>query len=122
MNIEKVKIPREIAEAIKYVRTLDFDEDLRDPGSDLRNVYHIVRALVFGQSYDKSTRIIANWIEKNRDRENILLNALVNGYEIEITPEEEAIQHLIKNKMLAPGHSAHDVVLLIKRILDGDEE
>lgn len=109
--MEKAKIPKSVAEAME--KTWDKYQN---------NVYpkHVV---------------LTNWRyldDLAPEYKNVLLlyytenpvkyvQALVNEYEIEVTPEEKAIQWLIKRKCIDPRFSEHDIVMVIKKILNGEE-
>lgn len=77
---EKVALPREVAEAI---------EELRDIGL---STYSIVNRVGHKQSLGSTgltpyLKVIHAWVDEGNG--DILLSALVNGYEIKRTPHEE---------------------------------
>ncbi|SDJ62120.1 DUF1642 domain-containing protein [Paenibacillus naphthalenovorans] len=85
---EKVKLPREVAEAIERFRNI---------GCDNASIIY-----TFASGEDKNNIDFANYAADNFDT---LLQALVNGYEVEQTPEE-IIKHLYDN-MFSPNQDAY---------------
>jgi Protein of unknown function (DUF1642) len=74
---DKVKLPREVAEAI---------EKIREKGG--RN-YAIVRAAIKLSEASTEEKVISDWVTENfQDNLDALIIALVNGYEIEKSPED----------------------------------
>lgn len=106
---EKVKLPREVVEAIESLRSK------QNGFSD----YAIV-----GMMHEKTShhiaeiRILDSHMGQGKMHPDNLIKALVNGYEVEQTTEEEAIQWLIKKRCIERGFSEHDIVMGIKAILN----
>lgn len=80
-NQTKVKLPRDVAEAIGELKSNGWKK------------HSIVVATFDGESYfDNSFQeeidILRRYFTLNETREPLLLSALVNGYEIEKSPEE----------------------------------
>ncbi len=75
MNNEKVTIPREVAEAIEYAKNVH---------TSLTNVLDDVFNCRGGS--DRKMQLITEYFDGN---EIGLMRALVNGYEIEKSPEEK---------------------------------
>ncbi|QOS98950.1 hypothetical protein JNUCC42_21520 [Brevibacterium sp. JNUCC-42] len=81
--MEKVKLPKEIGSAIEELRKTGWSEEC------------IVNAIEFIDFEHKPIRptgapsTIANWLSEDIKRLLILASAVVNGYELEHTPEEK---------------------------------
>ncbi|MCP1355430.1 DUF1642 domain-containing protein [Aneurinibacillus migulanus] len=73
--MEKVKLPKEVAKSI---------EDLREIGADN---WDIVFTFASGDEYHNH---LVEFAKEHTDR---FLQALVNGYEIEMTPEEKVYEY-----------------------------
>jgi predicted mannosyl-3-phosphoglycerate phosphatase (HAD superfamily) len=79
---DKVKLPREVAEAI---------EKIREKGG--RN-YAIIRAAIKLSEASAEEKVISDWVIKNfQDNLDALIIALVNGYEIEKSPEDKVREY-----------------------------
>lgn len=78
---EIVKLPREVAEAIERFRNI---------GCDNASIIY-----TFASGEDKNNIDFANYAADNFDT---LLQALVNGYEVEQTPEEKVREYYELNK------------------------
>jgi hypothetical protein len=77
-QVARVTLPREVAEAI---------EKIREKGG--RN-YVIVRAAIKLSEASAEEKVISDWVIKNfQDNLDALIIALVNGYEIEKSPEDK---------------------------------
>ena len=79
----KVKLPKEIAEAIDHLRTITTTN------------YDVIRVVEF-TDLNPVVRKVYDWAYKTSGKgtPDLLMQALVNGYEIEKTPEElRAIAH-----------------------------
>jgi hypothetical protein len=84
--MEKVKLPKEVAEAI---------ERLRNEGASVHEiVYDYASGNVLYSQYNK----LADFASDNFDT---LLKALVNGYEVEMTPEEKVREYYDRWKFQA---------------------
>lgn len=76
--MEKVTLPKEVAEAISALREIGW--------SNVR----IASALEHGNASDGSNvGMLRKFAYVDGDNEDLILAALVNGYEIEKTPEEQ---------------------------------
>jgi len=75
--MEKVKLPREVAEAIDKLKAEGY------------RPYPIVCKVHEGKSYDDRVSVLRKYAI---DNDNKLMHALVNGYEVEQTPEDRIRQ------------------------------
>lgn len=84
MTNEKVAVPREVAEAIDHMRTLSVSN------------YRILKAVERGDNYATSrSALIRDWAFEGRREPDLLLQALVNGYEVAKTPEESVREYYV---------------------------
>jgi hypothetical protein len=120
LEAKKVPLPREVAEAIERLRLADAEWGIENNNFSILDV---VNQSLRGKVYSTDGSIIAAWIGKIREKRERLVTALVNGFTVELepTPKQKAIQHLIKGDMVARGHSAHDVVTEIMSILGTEQ-
>lgn len=80
---EKVALPKEVAEAIRVLRTR---------GKDNRFLIEAARGLTVGEY----SRAIHGFAQKG-DNFDKILRALVNDYEVEQTPEEIKLERFVSN-------------------------
>jgi hypothetical protein len=81
-KVARVTLPREVAEAI---------EKLRENG--VRNFAIIHSALKLSEASTEE-KVISDWVAKNyQDNLDALIIALVNGYEIEKSPEDKVREY-----------------------------
>jgi NTP pyrophosphatase (non-canonical NTP hydrolase) len=78
--VEKVKLPREVAEAIReFERCGDTRYDLM--------------CAVLGNGNSKSATELRQYVESDDCAFNTLIQALANGYEVEETPEDKVREY-----------------------------
>jgi Protein of unknown function (DUF1642) len=75
--MSKVTVPREVAEAIEYFKAEEYEN---------RDILIRVEEGTFNESYENHVDALQKYSTANY---NDLLLALVNGYNVEKTPEEE---------------------------------
>jgi Protein of unknown function (DUF1642) len=81
-KVARVILPREVAEAI---------EKIREKGG--RN-YAIIRAAIKLSEASTEEKVISDWVAENfQDNLDALIIALVNGYEIEKSPEDKVREY-----------------------------
>lgn len=103
---EKVKLPREVAKAIGTLRGMDFKVTNHD--------------IIYAFAASKSDEYPA-LIEYASEHFDDLLKALVNGYEVEETPEEKVRRYYEKMISHTPNsHAAQsaDTVIEVLDMLD----
>jgi len=74
--MNKVTLPKEVAEAIEGLRRLG------------KSNCDIISSVI-GRIYGKNSKVVRDYAECSNDNFEDILSALVNGYEIERTPEEK---------------------------------
>lgn len=79
MTNAKVKLPREVAEAIEYLRTIT------------QSNHELIRVVEFEMTNPIAV-IVRKWAFETKSPD-WLMQALVSGYEIEKTPEEKVLQY-----------------------------
>lgn len=115
-----VVLPKEVDEAIKKLRRdgmTDFFIIGRAFQGDIESATEPMQVIM---RYIRNNT--GDWDEEHEKGYTHIMQALVNGYEVEQTPEEKAIQWAVRNEVIARGKSAHDVVMAIKRILNEGSE
>lgn len=93
--MEKVTVPKEVAEAI---------EGLRDQGTTISNIFRMVEHGVFVEEVHPITKHFRNDLDE-------LMRALVIGYQVEQTPEEKLREYYDNIKRLsekAHAEADHD--------------
>jgi hypothetical protein len=103
---DKVKLPRKIAEAINRFDSFYKSDKLFE-----------IHKYVGEETAQADAYEIVSWMNEDSDNTRKYYTALVNGYEVQQNPEEEAIQWLIKKRCIERGFSEHDIVMGIKSIL-----
>jgi len=78
--MSKVVLPKKVAESINNLRL-----------SGERNGFIVCAAL--GDSGDKDSNVLYDFVQHNDDNFDKLLNALANGYDVEKSPEEELAEY-----------------------------
>lgn len=105
---EKIKLPKDVVEAIEGIKK-HADEML------LYNLQYM-HDVCENEKWDAPKfHPIYNWIKQNGHFE--YFKALVNGYEVELTPEDRATKWLISLDCVR-GKSERDIVMKIKAILE----
>lgn len=73
----KVKLPREVAEAIEFMREHGTSD------------YELIKRLASSQDTEGHSQVLRGWaLCQNGGTSDLLMQALVIGYEVEKTPEE----------------------------------
>lgn len=101
--MEKVKLPREVAEAIESLRSMDFK---------LTN-WDIVYA--FANSKSGEYPALIEFANKEFDT---FLQALVNGYEVDESPEDKLREYYNFCKMSCVGETEANIMTAIERTLN----
>jgi hypothetical protein len=94
---EKVTIPREVAEAIEYWRS----QGMSDAS--------IVATAVTNGGVNKHSRALVNFVLERAGNSGILMRALLNGYEVEQSPEER-VREYYDNMLYANGDTYADII------------
>ncbi|WP_339193133.1 DUF1642 domain-containing protein [Paenibacillus sp. FSL W8-1287] len=112
MDVQKVELPREVAEAI---------EKCRSAWAKSANPYfHFLSPEYFGQ--DNVGMVLKKFAY---ERPLDYMNALVNGYTIEKTPAEKfhaKVESLLYEWLHSPAEEPEDLSLLAERIVEHAEE
>ena len=105
-----MKLPKEVVDAIEYYQE-------HEPRAYRRLIMLV--ALQKNIEYGGSERssVIRDFAYEE-DNFELLMKALVNGYEVEYTPEDRATQWLVDNGCLH-GKSARDVARVMRQIFEG---
>lgn len=108
---DKVKLPREVAEAIESLRS-------RENGfSD----YSII-GMMHNQSnyHPKEIGILNSHMTQDRMHPDDLIKAMVNGYEIELSPEEQVREYFEdqRNKEFEYKNESDDAIKLVLDLLN----
>ena len=82
--MNKVKLPKEVAEAIETLRSHDF------------NVTNHDILFIYAESYNNGYPALVKF---NQSHFDVLLQALVNGYEVEETPKDK-----VREQYNSPKH------------------
>ena len=109
---QKVTLPREVAEAIEGLRRL---------GKDNRWIIEAANGITNG-TYSMKIRAFAYKDGGNFDK---ILTALVNGYEIEKSPEEKVreyydatLESMAVSDTISEHHESYGITLGIRKTLD----
>lgn len=94
--MSKVKLPREVAEAIDYYRSVGYMN---------RAILDVIEELISAPSGN----ILKAFVNQDDDNFDLLLQALVNGYEEEETPEDKLLKYYLdQKKVCVGGGDSHD--------------
>lgn len=75
-ELTKVTLPKEVAEGIKYYR---------DKGASNYNILHLAEGAIISEP----DLTLKKWAFEGTGSPDLLMKALVNGYEVERTPHDE---------------------------------
>jgi hypothetical protein len=96
MNANKVTLPREVAEAIAYYKS---------EGIDAKEIMRLITSDSGHTLYDADIDALIIYGRKNFDS---VLEALVNGYEVEKSQEEKVRDYYLKIKDVSNGDDIYD--------------
>jgi hypothetical protein len=110
---EKVFIPKDVAEAIEEYRSKGFSDA------------SIVATAVTNGGVVERARALVNFVTEHRDNSKRLMQAIVNGYEIELTSEdklrtywEKVVNEYADEECTRYYEGAHDAILTVLIILE----
>ena len=91
LKLEPIIVPLEVAKAIELLR----EQKLSD-----MDIIVGVRTCTFWNNVKihNALRVISRWLTADDEKEDILIRALANGYETNLTPAEELQQYYKKIK------------------------
>lgn len=93
--MEKVRLPKEVAEAIDYFRSIGYSN------------IGIIREVSDPQT-SESGRTLKKFLTDDGDY-NVLMDALINGFEVEQTPEDKVREHF--KRLLEDGkHNEANII------------
>jgi len=111
---DKVKLPREVAEAIKEVSKNAAGLEC------LYDIPYMIRCVDKELPDSYAFEMIVKFYQLKNKNKVDYFQALVNGYEVEASPEERAVEWLMEQEIIHRD-SAEKWVRGIKNILEGKE-
>lgn len=94
-KMEKVKLPKDVAESIEGIRSGDGDNR------------HVLEEILNDRPVTKESETVYKYAKDHLDT---ILKALVNGYEVELTPEEKVREYW--DKMMKSRYSCKNEIQL----------
>lgn len=91
-NAKKVKVSKEVAEAIKDVRSVGYTD------------FQIIQDIVEYEgktAYGTKMPVLIRFAKYSTENQQTLILALVNGYEVEQTPSEQVAFHYETNRLFS---------------------
>lgn len=106
--MEKAKLPREVAEAIEHCKSAGIE--LVDIPPLLNVIGQLFRD--YQPEVIKSLEVLQEYVTSPEDNRMNFLKAIVNGYEVEETPEEKLKRYYLELKLENEQYAPHSNELI----------
>ena len=102
---EKIKLPREVAEALDHEKYMGF--------------HNIVESVVNAGAYEITTNHLVTIRNYFRSDWTLLATAIINGFEVEQTPEDKVREYYLNQKaQVVSEHEFDDPAKAIRYVLE----